>query len=257
MKSGLPYSAITHTGLVRKNNEDSFVAKSSLGLWIVADGMGGQEAGEVASAIAATTIHHGVSKGLALEAAIARAHDAVQEASFNGVGSKGMGTTIVAVQANHKHYQVAWVGDSRAYLWTAGKLLRLTTDHSLVQELLDAGAIAPEEVDSHPQRHVITQSVGVTGFDEIRVDTLSRNWAESEWLLLCSDGLTSELSDEQIAGVLEGASSPREATQSLVNSALDSGGQDNITIEIIAGPESTTGMGTLSSFLNRIKQRLA
>lgn len=252
MTAGLSYSAITHTGLVRTNNEDSFVAKPNLGLWVVADGMGGQEAGEVASAIAATTIHQLVSSGNALSDAIRRAHKAVQEASYHGVGSKGMGTTIVAAHANIQAYEVAWVGDSRAYLWDGQVLERLTRDHSLVQELLDAGAIRPEDADSHPQRHVITQSVGVTGHDEIRVDKVSGRWDLGQWLMLCSDGLTSELSDSEIAGLLASANSPREATQQLVTAALNSGGQDNITIEIIAGPEEIQQGFSLPRFFKRL-----
>ena len=257
MTTGLSYSAITHTGLVRTNNEDSFVAKSSLGLWVVADGMGGQEAGEVASAIAATTIHKLVSKGNALADAIRRAHKAVQEASYHGVGSKGMGTTIVAAQADIQAYEVAWVGDSRAYLWDGQALTRLTRDHSLVQELLDAGAIRPDEADSHPQRHVITQSVGVSGYDEIRVDKIAGRWELGQWLMLCSDGLTSELSDTEIADLLATANSPREATQQLVTAALNSGGQDNITIEIIAGPEEIQQGFSLPGLLKRLSGRNA
>ena len=153
-------AGISDVGQKRERNEDSLFYDDKMGLYVVADGMGGQEAGEVASAIAVQTICEAIKQQASLTEAIERAHTAIGEASPE-LGGAGMGTTVVALLTRDNDYEIAWVGDSRAYLWNLRQLKRLTRDHSMVQEMVDAGAISAEEADQHPQRNIITQSLGV------------------------------------------------------------------------------------------------
>jgi PPM family protein phosphatase len=231
--------ALTHQGNVRTNNEDAFSRDPALGLWVVADGMGGHEAGEVASAIAIESITRKIRQGKNITEAIQNAHHNILNGARKGRGAKGMGSTVVAVHTTGAHYQIAWVGDSRAYLWTrtgerSGKLEQLTTDHSYVQMLVKAGAITPEEAINHRDKNVITQCLGSLEMPDVTVDTVERDWQPDQWLLLCSDGLTDELEDGQISAVLANSPDLETAAQSLLREALESGGRDNTTIAIVA-----------------------
>lgn len=244
--------ALTHTGNVRTNNEDAFACHPELGLWVVADGMGGHEAGEVASAIAIDTITQQIRQGRDLTDAIQRAHHNILNDSRNGRGARGMGTTVVALQANAVRYRVAWVGDSRAYLWTptensAGTLEQLTTDHSYVQMLVKAGTISQQEASTHREKNVITQCLGALDADNVHVDTIERDWLPNQWLLLCSDGLSDELTTEQICALLAKQQSPESAARALLNATLAQGGRDNTTIAIVGGR-------TTKSILGKVKE---
>lgn len=233
------FSAATDTGLRRGNNEDSYLCLPELGLWIVADGMGGHDAGEVASAIVVDSIRSHLQSGLALADSIQAAHRAVQQAAESGVGTPGMGSTVVALLSRNNAYEIAWVGDSRAYLWWPGKhpqLQRLSTDHSYVQMLLESGAIAEHEAANHPDKNIITQCMGSTDTEEVQVDSVSGEWQDGQWILLCSDGLTDELDDAAIARILSAANSPQEAVGRLISQSLDHGGHDNITVQIVESP---------------------
>ena len=152
----------------------------------------------------------------------------------------GMGSTVVALFTRDKHYQIAWVGDSRAYLWTAsdegGTLTRLTIDHSYVQMLYVAGTITAEEVESHPDKNIITQCLGMQELSRVNVDVTQGQWQKSQWILLCSDGLTDELSDSTIAQVLADNDDGQIAVEQLLHRALTNGGHDNITLQIIESP---------------------
>ncbi len=226
----------THKGRVRDLNEDSYVADPQLGLWIVADGMGGHESGEVASRIAADFIHEQLSHGAGLQEAAARAHDVVTLAAQEGLGQPGMGSTLVALQLRDARYEVVWVGDSRAYLWQDGGLRQLTRDHSFVQKMLDEGQISSAEAVNHPYRNVITQALGVADLDRVEVGAVSGTLCQGEVVLLCSDGLTGEVSEEEIGTVLHGADNLQVAAQALVDSALEHGGSDNITVLLVPAP---------------------
>lgn len=232
--------SITDKGLQRDSNEDCFLSEPITGLWLVADGMGGHEAGEVASAITKDTINQQICAGKPLETAILEAHQAVIAAVNRTPQTKGMGSTVVALHTNDEEYQVSWVGDSRAYLWTAttdgGQLEQLTIDHSYVQTLLDSGAITPEEVANHPDKNIITQCIGLKGNTNIEVSTVFGQWLEGQWILLCSDGLTSELDNPSIAQILCDATSPESATKELLQETLDKGARDNVTIQVIQSP---------------------
>jgi len=238
----LEYSAATHPGLKRENNEDCFLSAPDADLWVVADGMGGHEAGEVASAIVRETFENFAKKALpfSLTDAIQKSHQTILSSAEKGIGAHGMGSTVVALLSQKKNYQVAWVGDSRAYLWTPGKsggeLTRLTTDHSYVQMLYVSGAITAEEVETHPDKNIITQCLGMQELAQVKVDLTQGQWQENQWILLCSDGLSDELSDTSIAQILEHCPNTLTAVDQLLHEALTSGGNDNITLQIIRSP---------------------
>lgn len=238
----LDYSAASHPGLTRANNEDCFLSKPEQGLWLVADGMGGHEAGEVASAIVRDTIAQTTLENprLSLLDAIQQAHQRILQAAQQGIGALGMGSTVVALKSQAHRYQIAWVGDSRAYLWTpganGGRLEQLSTDHSYVQMLVQSGAISAEEADSHPEKNIITQCLGMQELAQVKVDHIEQQWQENQWLLLCSDGLTDEVNDQTIAQILNEADDCLAAVDQLLHAALTHGGRDNITLQIIESP---------------------
>jgi len=236
---------LTHTGNVRSNNEDAFSRDPAMGLWVVADGMGGHEAGEVASAIAIESITRKIRQGKDIIEAIQNAHHNILNGAGKGRGAKGMGSTVVAVHTTSTHYQVAWVGDSRAYLWTrtgerTGTLEQLTTDHSYVQMLVKAGAITAEEAINHRDKNVITQCLGSLDIAHVTVDMIERDWQPNQWLLLCSDGLTDELEDSQISALLANSHDLETAANALLREALASGGRDNTTIALVAQQTAAT-----------------
>ena len=235
------YSAATDVGLQRNNNEDCYLSCPDLGLWIVADGMGGHAAGEVASAIVADTIKREVANGATLPDAIQTSHREVLSAAANGHGGQGMGSTVVALQTDGHHYEIAWVGDSRAYLWSnseASEFAQITTDHSYVQMLYQTGAITEAELDTHPEKNIITQCLGSIELESVTVDTQEGEWQTGDWIILCSDGLSDAVSSDEISEILSRSSSTQSATSALIESALANGGKDNITVTIIECPNA-------------------
>ena len=238
--STVNYSSATDKGLCRGNNEDTVLSIPEKGLWLVADGMGGHEAGEVASAIVRDTVEENINRGKSLSEAIQQAHFAVLRAVNEGIGAAGMGSTVVAISSQNQAYEVAWIGDSRAYLWSkrpdGGNLEQLTTDHSYVQMLLASGIIGEDEVENHPDKNVITQCIGSLDMARLNVDTVHGKWEQEQWILLCSDGLTDEVNDKSIARLLCSVTSPKDAVNALMQAALDSGGHDNISIQVIESP---------------------
>ena len=249
-------SAKTHTGNVRAGNEDCFFSNDALGLWLVADGMGGHEAGEVASAIVTQVIADEIRDGKSLSEAIQRSHHSILDATEQGHGAHGMGSTVVAVHRTQpNHWQLGWVGDSRAYLWTQqgkddGELQQISRDHSYVQALLESGAITEDEMENHPERNVITQCLGSVEIQNVRVDTVEGDWKPGQKILLCSDGLSDELSDSRIANILNENPDIVIAIDKLIEAALHSGGRDNVTAVLIEGPEtlaSTTKQAKIKS----------
>lgn len=249
--------SMTNKGLVRDNNEDCYLSKSNEGLWAVADGMGGHEAGEVASAIVKRTLDEARISGRNLEDAIHGSHKAVLKAVQKGEGAEGMGSTVVALNCNSLEYQVSWVGDSRAYLWSeerdGGRLEQLTTDHSYVQMLLASGAIGPEEVDHHPDKNIITQCIGSVDLAQIKVDTVRGSWEKQQWIVLCSDGLSDEVDNTSIAQILCQARTPKDAAEQLMQEALNNGGHDNITVQVIESPLfKRSALNKLNEWLPRV-----
>jgi PPM family protein phosphatase len=250
MPSQLIFGAATDVGKVRDNNEDCYLARPDLGLWLIADGMGGHDAGEVAASIVRDYICEAIAHGKPLKTAILQAHHAVKDAANNNIGSPGMGTTVVALRMHGIQYEVAWVGDSRAYLWSGGKLSQISTDHSYVQTLVDSGAITREEMATHAQRNVITQSLGVATLDDVIVDSVSGTFQPGEKILLCSDGLSDFVDDAEIEHTLARTYESNQAqVDRLIAKALGNGGGDNITIEIISAPEQHSTLNQLQGVL--------
>ena len=223
----------TDTGRQRRANEDSLLARSPL--FVVADGMGGAQAGEVASRIAVDSFREGLEDDSKPESALATlalaANSRIHELSHSNAEHAGMGTTLTAVYVGEQEVAIAHVGDSRAYCLRDGELLRLTDDHSLVDELLRQGRLTPEEAVEHPQRSVITRALGPEG--TVEVDTRSFRARPGDVYLLCSDGLTTMLTEDQIADVLRARPRLRDAGEALIAAANEAGGRDNITVVLL------------------------
>jgi PPM family protein phosphatase len=223
----------TDTGRQRRANEDSLLARAPL--FVVADGMGGAQAGEVASRIAVESFQAGLAGSAHPElelATLARAANArIHELSHANVEQAGMGTTLTAAYVGEREVAIAHVGDSRAYCLRDGELLRLTDDHSLVDELMRQGRLTPEEAVEHPQRSVITRALGPEG--AVEVDTRSFAARAGDVYLLCSDGLTTMLSEQEIGAALLAHARLRDAGEALIAAANEAGGRDNITVVLI------------------------
>ncbi|WP_074901144.1 PP2C family protein-serine/threonine phosphatase [Microbulbifer thermotolerans] len=236
--SASPRSAgATHPGYKREQNEDAFWADEELGIWVVADGLGGHQAGEIASQTVVEEIQRSAATDRHYERALQRAH-ALLLGDEQSTGN--MGSTAVVVAEDNSYFHVYWVGDSRAYLWTPGaghgQLKQLTSDHSYVQMLVDSGAINSTEAANHPNRHVITRCIGGSTNPKLEIDRVSSPWSPGQRLLLCSDGLSSEVEPDQIAQILAENRNNRRAAELLVGAALDAGGKDNITVQVIDAP---------------------
>ncbi|MBL0042100.1 MAG: serine/threonine-protein phosphatase [Xanthomonadales bacterium] len=224
----------THVGLRREHNEDTYYADSELGLWLVADGMGGHENGEVASALARDTLVREIKAGEVLSRAIQLADEEIIKHSNRRPQALPMGTTVAAVRVQGNTYEIAWVGDSRVYGAEDGEFRQLSQDHSYVRELVEQGAISPEQARTHPHRNVVTQALGVTDPQSLRVETLTGTLSPGSQLLLCSDGLTEEVDDGDIARVLSRTDlSTQECVDHLILAALDGGGSDNVTVILL------------------------
>jgi len=236
------HCALTNVGLQRNNNEDAYYASASQGLWVVADGMGGHAAGEVASAIVVDTVKKAIAAGASLEEAIQQSHHEILNAASAGVGGAGMGSTVVALRSKDNSYEICWVGDSRAYLFTPGdgereaQFRQLTTDHSYVQMLYQSGAISEDELDSHPEKNIITQCLGSVELAEVQVDKIVGDWHPGAIILLCSDGLSDTVRAHKMKEILSSTQSLSGKTNALIQAALDGGGKDNITAETIVAP---------------------
>lgn len=223
----------THVGLRREHNEDTYYADADLGLWLVADGMGGHENGEVASALARDTLVSEIGRGTPLARAIQIADEEIIRHSNKRTQTLPMGTTIAAIRLSDDEFEVAWVGDSRAYLWN-GELKQISQDHSYVRELIEQGAISKEQARTHPHRNVVTQALGVTDPQSLRVETVGGALKAGNQILLCSDGLTEEVDDSIIASVLSRQDlTAQECVDHLVLAALDGGGSDNVTVVLL------------------------
>jgi protein phosphatase len=231
----------TDTGRQRRANEDSLLARSPL--FVVADGMGGAQAGEVASRIAVESFQSGLDSAHEPEhelAELAQAANArIHELSHSNAEQAGMGTTLTAVYVGEQEIAIAHVGDSRAYCLRDGELLRLTDDHSLVDELLRQGRLTPEEAVEHPQRSVITRALGPEG--SVEVDTRSFQARAGDVYLLCSDGLTTMLSEQLIAQLMLEHAGLRDAGEALIGAANEAGGRDNITVLLLRLEEVVPG----------------
>lgn len=224
--------AATDVGKVRGHNEDAYLVDDQLGLVAVADGMGGHQAGEVASATALEALRAAVTSGDGIREAVTAANEAVYEKSTTDERLRGMGTTLTAATlATGATLLLGHVGDSRAYLLHDGQLQRLTTDHSLVEELIQAGEITAEEAVSDPRRSMITRALGIE--PDVDVDLYPTPLTSADRLLFCSDGLTGMVSEDEIHTTLTGEPDPSAAARRLVEAANRGGGIDNITVLVV------------------------
>ncbi len=234
----------TDPGKLRRTNEDSSFARSPL--FVIADGMGGAQAGEVASATAIEVFQDGLpdANGSAeerLAGLVSEANLRVHRRSISERELSGMGTTATAAYVGETEVSLAHVGDSRAYLLRDDKLEQLTDDHTLVEEFIRQGKLTPEEAEGHPQRSIITRALGPEA--DVEVDRLSVRGRDRDVFLLCSDGLTSMVADGRVAEILQRVESLEDAAYELVAAANDAGGRDNITV-VLFRLEEVGGSGT-------------
>jgi PPM family protein phosphatase len=224
----------TDTGRQRRGNEDSLLARAPL--FVIADGMGGARAGEVASRLAVESFTRGIDAAAEPERALARlvreANTRIYERSHERPEEAGMGTTLTALYVGEDEVSLAHVGDSRAYRMRDGRLERLTDDHSLVDEMIREGRLTPEEAFEHPQRSVITRALG--NESDVDVDTFSVRALPGDVYLLCSDGLTDMVGEEELTRLLrKRVSRLRDVGEELIGAANEAGGRDNITVVLV------------------------
>jgi PPM family protein phosphatase len=251
MTTEMKFGARTDIGCVRENNEDSYRIAPDMNLYVLSDGMGGLEAGEVASRMAVDAVLEQYRESEAnpdrpltgeavesvsaasnrLASAIRFANEQVYRAAQQGAGHRAMGATIVAVKCTDHRMSVAHVGDSRIYRLRAGKLEQLTNDHSFVAEQVRNGKMTQEEADSSTMQNVLIRALGID--PAVEVDLSEVPLMEGDTVLLCSDGLTRELSDTQIAAVLGERRNPETAAAELVELAKRAGGGDNVTVIVL------------------------
>jgi len=224
------FAALTDPGKRDGENQDAIGADPDHGSWFIADGMGGHAAGSVASGVVKRTLLE-LAGAVPLEQAILLAHEAVAADAAAHLEHSGMGSTVVAAQLSGSNCTVAWVGDSRAYLWRRSRLQALSRDHSLVEGLRELQGLSDTQVREHPNRHMLTQTLGlgspVPGRADVRLRTGDR-------ILLCSDGLNDELTDAAIAAVLRAHPAPEAAADALIAAALEHGGNDNVSVVLVA-----------------------
>lgn len=225
----------THVGLQRKINEDSVFADPERGLWAVADGMGGHDAGEVASTMVTDALRclppAGDADELATHAveALREVNRELIELGRSSEREQTIGTTVVGLAISNGSFRCFWMGDSRAYLLRGGEMTRLTHDHSLVQELVDAGMLKPEEADGHVNANVVTRAVGAA--EDAEVDVVSGEVRPDDQFLLASDGLTRVVPDHELATEL-GQNALTEVADNLIEKVLERGAPDNVSLVI-------------------------
>ena len=228
----LAWGARTDIGLVREQNEDSFLVQAPV--FAVCDGMGGHEAGEVASSIAVETIAANAplhADDVLLGAAVEAANAKVIEAAATGRGKPGMGCTASCILVENSKMAIAHVGDSRIYLLHRGALVRLTHDHSYVEELVDAGEITADEARVHPSRSIITRALGSD--PDMYADHFTLEVSVGDRIIICSDGLSSMVEDSEIEDIAISTVVPQTAADNLVSAALGAGGHDNVSVVVV------------------------
>lgn len=229
----LSYAAKSDLGNGRENNEDQYLALPEQMAWVLADGVGGQDAGEVASELVCKRIGEELSANHSLESAIQLSHNDVLNAPSQGIGKPGMASTVVALQVHDHAYQVSWVGDSRAYLWGHDKLVQISRDQSLVQRLVDEGVISVEEAFDHPRKNMLLQAIGQENIEQLEVATVRADFEEGDKIILCSDGLSDYVSEASIIEILRSSDDDQQLVDALIAKALANDGKDNITVVVV------------------------
>jgi len=236
-------ASASHIGRVRSVNEDSFLERPDIGLWAVADGMGGHSRGDLASQTVCQFLaeieqpESGLELLNAVRAALHNAHAALLAHAAKLDGQQTVGTTVVVLLIYQDHYACVWAGDSRCYLFRDGSLTRITHDHSVVQGMIDSGVLNESEAEKHPLANVVTQALGAPG--DLGLSTVHGPLASGDLLLLCSDGLTRMVPDPVIETLMadrgvDGADPLADGVDSLIDAALSGGGRDNITAVVVA-----------------------
>ena len=243
------FSGKTHPGRRGGANEDAIGWDEASNFWFVADGMGGHAAGDVAARVVKETLL-GEALSLPLVDAIRKAHETVAATAKTNSAYDNMGSTVVATRIADKQAEIAWVGDSRAYLWRDGALSALTRDHSYLEVLRVQENLTDEQLRGHPNRNLVTQTLGI-GAPEPSVAMLPLR--KRDWLILCSDGLNDELEDREIAEILRSHAEPEKATDALIDAALAKGGRDNVSAVVVEydGPNAVSVSSRLSQKLRR------
>lgn len=228
-------ASATDVGAKRKINEDALLARPELGLWVVADGMGGHAAGDVASNAVIHPLQQ-IERDAALpdfvdavETALMTVNQQLRDYAVDQLGGRTVGSTVVSLILSQRVGVCLWAGDSRLYRLRSGQLTRVSRDHSAVQEMVEAGAISQAEADRHPKSNVITRAVG--GAETLLVDSAIFSPEAGDIYMLCSDGLYNEVSEDSIRRKL--ALPGAEATAKLIDEALENGGRDNISLVIV------------------------
>ncbi|MBL0388829.1 Stp1/IreP family PP2C-type Ser/Thr phosphatase [Tumebacillus sp. ITR2] len=236
-------AAKTHVGLVRQLNEDSYAIvahQQPHGVAVLADGMGGHLAGEVASALAVEAVVKHITEHTEggsddpqdlLVAAIKQANQAVHDRASSQQGLSGMGTTLIVSLFNQEQIYLGHIGDSRVYLLQGGELRQVTEDHTLVNELYKNGQITLEEALHHPQRNIVTRAVGTD--ERVQPDLLQLEWGEGDLLLICSDGLSNMVEERLMSDILRAEVPVTAKVDALLDKAIYAGGHDNITIILV------------------------
>jgi len=223
----------TDKGLVRKENEDAFCIEKDLGLLAIADGMGGHASGEVASKMAIEILKDSLKKEGEplpdrLNSGVKLANKSIYDASHSQSRLNGMGTTLTALQLNGNRLSIAHVGDSRAYLFRGGVIEQITDDHTIVSEQVARGMMTREEAARSDMRNILSRALGIA--PEVDVDIEELTVSEGDQLVLCSDGLSELISDDEILSEVQTSNRPEIVCDELVNLAIQRGGEDNITV---------------------------
>ena len=235
--SSVGHDSRTHVGKVRKENEDAFCSRPGMGVWVVADGMGGHANGRFASQTIVEEVGameaHGSLDAVcdAVAGAIARANATV---NARGVATKQMGSTVVILVVEQNRFAVLWAGDSRAYLLRNNALIVLTRDHTQVEDMVQRGLMTLEEAARHPMKHVLSRAIGVN--ETVELDGIRDTFQPGDVILLCSDGLSSVVPEQDIAAIL--GAKRLEACDDLIAASLDRGAPDNVTVTLVAPGQS-------------------
>ena len=225
--------AASHSGLQRTQNQDTYCSDAKLGLWLVADGMGGHADGARASTMARECIVGEIIDGRDLAHAIAIANREIGTQGRLQDCTRSMGSTAVALHISGADFELAWVGDSRCYLALDAELKQLSSDHTFMQELIDAGILSPDQAKTNRYRNVVTQALGVTASAELQIDSVRGTLRPGMQFLLCSDGLTEHVSDIEIGQILSSQAVAQTIAEQLIAAALHYGGSDNVTAIVL------------------------
>lgn len=235
----------TNTGRRRHVNEDAFLQLDDIGLWLIADGMGGHARGDVASRFVVEAFD-GLPRprsmdelSRAVKSRLAKANRRIRSEALRAGSDQIMGTTVVAFLAYKREWQCLWAGDSRAYLLRDGRLTQISHDHNVAQEMVDRGELRQDQLAMHPMSNRITRAVGTQ--DRLRLDEYHSLLRDGDTVLLCSDGLNKEVDEQELVTILESYDC-KEASRELVDLTLERGARDNVTVAVIQF-EATTGLG--------------